>query len=397
MATTRVMSWVPTASRGGPPGWCRRKVRSHVASGRRGQDRRWSRRSRRARDGPARSATRAWRSHRAAAGLDRYAGPLGQAGRPPPGRRRQDGQVRRGGGSGLRRGRRRSVRRRDPHLLPRARRATRAGRRAGCRAARWRGRRPVNTVGRELAERRRPSGPGRGGCGSSRRPRRCRPGAAGPSTKAGSSRASRPIWASRRRRRALDEHVAQSRSAGRVGGQDVPGQRARAGRRLDHHERIGPAQLVPPLGRGPGPATAANSGPSSGLVTKSPRRPALAARLVEAARVVVEGGLHEHRPRQRPEAPGPGRDALRPDRSSDRAGLGTAPGARASAAEVGQVPQAGEDLRVDAGDDDDDRAQPDGGGERRRAPGRGCGPRRGPGSSTSPGPRSCSSRGRSPS
>ena len=51
---------------------------------------------------------------------------------------------------------------------------------------------------------------------------------------------------------ALDEHVAQGRRAGRRGQQDGPGERARPGAGLDHDERVGPAQLVPPAVEGPG-------------------------------------------------------------------------------------------------------------------------------------------------
>ena len=163
------------------------------------------------------------------------------------------------------------ARRRSRPAPPASRRSPRSRmRKAGCRAARWRARPPA---GRARAARRGSRRPGRRRAGSGARCRRRRR-RDGPSPKRRRGQVEVSARARPQRRRALDEHVAQRRRAGRLRQQHRAGQHPAAGAGLDHHERVGPAQLVPPARRGRGRRPRRTAGPTSGLVRKSPRRPA---------------------------------------------------------------------------------------------------------------------------
>ena len=92
--------------------------------------------------------------------------------------------------------------------------------------------------------------------------------------------------------------AAPARHAG-LGGEDRARQRARAGPGLDDDEAGRPARCLPP-GVNARATTAPNSGPTSGLVRKSPRPAGATAGRVEAALRVVERLLDHLLERDRP-------------------------------------------------------------------------------------------------
>ena len=177
----------------------------------------------------------------------------------------------------------------------------------------------------------------------------------GPSASSNGSSASSSRCSSRRLGRALDEHVPQRAGARRarprsdVGARGGPGPRRLRPRGTD---RARPARATTRRARAA--TTTPNSGPTSGLVTKSrPARPAPPPR-VKKPSSAVERELDERVERDRPLPV----DALAP-RTCRPASSDGAHRASASRRVEGELADAGEELRVDADDHHDDGGEPD--------------------------------------